>query len=163
MKDCVEFGVQGERAIAKYLLARSYVSGIVDARYLTQMQRKDVDFVLILKDSSRHLIEIKTDSYSSGNIFVEEKSSVTANTPGCILKTQAALLFYFFINDKVAYIINVNRFRDWYRANFGRFRYIPAVKNKVNGREYASCGRLVPRRVLESECGDFVRKRYIAE
>lgn len=163
IKDCIEFGVRGERVIAKYLLARPYVSGIVDARYLTQMQRKDVDFVLILNDFSKHPIEVKTDSYSSGNIFVEEKSSITANTQGCILKTQAVLLFYLFINEKVVYIINVSRFRSWYKANSERFRYIPAVRNKVNGREYASCGRLVPRKVLERECGDFIRKRYIAE
>lgn len=163
MQASLLFGKQGEKVIKDYLRKKSYVREILDMRDDPVARTDDVDYILVLSDGSTCPIEIKTDSYASGNIFIEELSDIARKTPGCIIKTKATFIFYYFVNEKVLYIINTQKFLAWYWKNKSRFRFCPAVKNIGYGNmSYSSCGSLVPRKIVEAECGEFVRLRTVA-
>lgn len=158
MADCLAFGKKGEDQVIQYLLSQDYSLGLVDVRAERAAQQADVDFLLLRDNDVLCSIEVKTDSYSSGNMFFEEKSDETRD--GCMVVTKADYLFYFFINESVLYIIRIKPFRKWYERNKRRFRYIPQVKNETPGwKPYAASGRLIPRKVLERECSRFVVKK----
>lgn len=161
MQDCVDFGKIGEKEIFDFLMARPKVQGIVDVRRAPALRTCDVDFLLINADDKTFRVEVKTDSYKSGNLFIEENSCVEKNTAGCVMKTSADYLAYYFVNERVVYFIQMNGFLPWYIANRERFRSV-TVKNDTPGwKPYSAAGRLVPRKVLEAECAPFVKTKTL--
>ena len=57
-------------------------------------QAQDVDLVVQPPESSRHLtVEVKTDTYTTGNIFLELSSS--SGKPGCVFKSRAQVWLYW--------------------------------------------------------------------
>ena len=166
MQDSVKVGELGEKAVLNFLLTKNYVQSYFDVRGEKAYLEKDVDYIIMFIDKSRHPIEIKTDTYShTGYIFYEFISCIERNTLGCFQKTKARWIFYYFVNDGTLYIIHVRKFRYWYEENKCRFK-TATVTNEIldengkhTGKFFHSNGHLIPR--VEIEHLDCVRKHHI--
>lgn len=96
-------------------------------------------------------IEIKTDRYTSGNIFYETMSNKEYDVAGCMIKSKADFLFYYFTVTHELYIMKFNQYREWFNENIDNFNK-KELKNidrkRIN--TYTSVGYLIPKAYLET-------------
>ena len=146
-KKSLAFGKQGEDYIWNYLQNQQSIHKLWDVRSNPLYQRMDIDFISEDIDGKRNYIEVKTDSYTSGNIYYEVQSS--ANSDGCMHKTKADTLYYFYPNMKQLYIFELNKFRDFIEFSLDWFDYKgykKSVKNSSGNGDsiYISVGYAIP-------------------
>ena len=92
-----KLGQIGEAVCQEYLKTWPCVIDIKNVRKDKDYQNKDIDIVIKLKDNQTLTIEVKTDSYISGNMFYETISNDVKNEIGCFEKTKSDFIFYYFI------------------------------------------------------------------
>lgn len=164
-KESLKLGEEGESIIINYLENHPNYTEIIDVSKAPQYQDIDVDIVLRHVDGQKYLGEIKTDSYKSGNIFYEVKSAEEVQSEGCMNKTQADYLFYYYIKLDDLYIIDMNKYRDWfnkYKDFFDRQGFKKSLKNRrYNGGTYSTIGYAIPLIYLEDK--SWVKKIKIKE
>lgn len=116
---------------------------IIDVSDNPEYQECDIDFLLI-KNGKKHCVEIKTDSYTSGNMFYEEMSCKETHSLGCFRKTCANILLYYFPKMGIVYAFyNMNKFKEWYENTKDKYRHCN-IANKRNGGLYNAWGGLIP-------------------
>lgn len=81
-KDSKEVGELGEQTVKNYLLSKPNIEEIVDVTKNRNYWEKDIDFIVRFIDGKEIVIEIKTDTYTTNNIFFETISSIESQTPG---------------------------------------------------------------------------------
>ena len=150
-KDSLIAGKLGEDIVIDYIKKKNYFQSIEDVSEIRKYQNKDIDLLCVDKYGKEYSIEIKTDSYDSGNIFFETVSSIENSTKGCMIKTEAYFLFYYFILTHELYIFNMNKYRKWVLGNQNCFK-----KACVKNEGFRSLGLLVPKEKIE-KCFD---KKY---
>ena len=164
-KDSLALGEMGEEIILDYLQKSPTIQRIIDVRDEKLYQKMDVDLVVVTKDEQELKVEIKTDSYKSGNIFYEWTSAVETASVGCMEKTQADYLFYYFINLQTMYIFDMAAYRDWFNENkemFDFLGYQKRVKNSQwNGGTYETLGYAFPITILDDLNPKWIRKVYV--
>lgn len=91
-----------------------------------EYQKIDVDY-LWSHNNKKYLLEIKVDSYSSNNLFYELYSCYELKTQGCMEKTEADFIAYYYSAKDILYIINpkalkkyVHKYDKWLEP-----KYIP--------------------------------------
>ena len=131
-KKSLVVGEMGEEMILDYLQKSPSISKIIDVRSEKLYQKMDVDLVVVTEEGQELKLETKTDSYKSGNIFYEWTSAVETGSIGCMEKTQADYLFYYFINLQTMYIFEMDRYRDWFNENKEMFDYLGYQKRLKN-------------------------------
>ncbi|MGM0164872.1 hypothetical protein [Enterococcus sp. DIV1059_2] len=146
-KKSLEFGKKGEDFIWMYLQKQTNVCKLWDVRNNEFYQKIDIDFISESENGTKNYIEVKTDSYTSGNIYYEVLSS--ANSDGCMYKTKADTLYYYYPNMSKLYIFDLNKFRDFVESCLDWFDfkgYKKSVKNySGNGMStYESIGYAIP-------------------
>lgn len=151
-----DIGKNGEKTIIEYLKQIPEIESVVDVSDNPEYFDSDIDVIVKIKGNPTHrTIEIKTDTYNSGNIFFELISNNNKNTLGCSLVSKADFLFYYFINSNELYIIDLPKYRTWVLFNISMF------KCKVVKSEYfMSCGILVPKKVLEKHFKKFKKIKF---
>ena len=142
MKTQLQRGKVGEEIIYWWLYNQDFC--IEDVRDEPGYQKEDVDFI-VFENGEQAKIEVKTDFYTTGNIFVELESSL-GTTRGCILKTKSDFIFYFFIKENKLFIIDVKEFQDYIVENKGRF-----PKKIVHNKSYDTLGITIPHKILQEE------------
>lgn len=120
------------------------MSEIIDVSDNRHYQIEDVDFLVRFKDGREYKAEIKTDTYKSGNLFFETYSNMETRTQGCLMKTKADYLFYYFVNLKSLYVFHMEDFRKFVLDNLNIFKQ-RTVKNLT----FNSMGYLVPLTFIE--------------
>lgn len=149
-KESLGRGDIGEDIIEKFLDKNETLDKIVSVRDNKIFRDMDVDYVSYRKSGLIDLVEVKTDYYKSPNIFYEVKSCVETNSLGCMEKTKADYLFYFFIETRELYILDMKKMREWVRLNSDKFRFINDIKNKrYDNSIYHSSGYLIKKKFLE--------------
>lgn len=146
-----KLGKIGEAVCQEYLKTWSCVENIENVRNNKEYQKKDIDIVMTLKDNQIVTVEVKTDSYKSGNMFYEMIANDVTNEIGCFEKTEADFIFYYFINPELrkAYIFNVEYLRDWVHKNKDAFKL-----KRVFNYSYCSWGYAFPLDRLEEDLKD---------
>lgn len=161
----LKVGEKGEGLILDYLEKSPTVQNILDVRDSPMYQEKDVDFILKMKTGKEYKIEIKTDTYTSGNIYFETMSSLETDSVGCLIKTEADYLFYFYINLGTLYIMDMKKYKEWFEMHqpiFDDAGYKKHPKNaRWNGTTYTSVGYAFPVTLLEDKTLRWVRKVYL--
>ena len=92
-KKSLDIGELGEDIIEKYLKSLNNVKKIESVKEIKKYQEEDIDFLVYLNEGKKVSIEVKCDSYKSGNLYYETKSCVEFNTIGCLEKTKADYIF----------------------------------------------------------------------
>ena len=160
----LKIGEEGEEHILEYLRMSDNVSNIIDVRDSKVYQEIDVDFLAELA-GKEYKIEVKTDTYLSGNMYYETISAEEYDSIGCFEKTQADFMFYYFINAKTLYILSMNEYRDWFKSKQEEFDTLKYKKRPINkgrkGSTYTSVGYAFPVSLLEKEAPRWMRKVYL--
>lgn len=146
--ESIKLGNSGEENVLGYLRSMERVDSVKDVSRDKEYQAIDVDCLVSTSRGKEIPMEIKTDSYDSGNLFFEYVSSVEQATEGCMIKTEAEILLYYFIKSDKLYIINMNSFREWFYAKKSYFdsknlKKIIKNKGKTKG-TYTSVGYTIP-------------------
>ena len=145
-------GKTGEEIVLNWIRNRSNIRKITDVSTIEKYRDEDIDCILEFTDNKKKTGEIKTDTYLSGNIFYETVSNLEYGTLGCMEKSKADYLFYYFINSDELYIIDFPKYKKWFNENKHRFD-CKKLKNK-NKREngiYNSIGYTIPKVLFERE------------
>lgn len=150
-----KIGHQGELFIEEWLSNNPNVKQIEDVSGNVAYQKQDVDFLVTLQDGSQMSVEIKTDTYKTGNMFFETISNEEYQTLGCLMKTKADFLFYYFPNYQggVLYIFKMQAFRNFIVNNLPHFR-----KQRVYNTTHTSLGYIVPLSYIENNFSGY--KKY---
>lgn len=151
-----DYTQEGTKEILNYFFNRFIFQDLQDDK---EFQEKDIDFRFINnqnKDDIR-LVEIKCDSYISGNIFIETISNNSKGTLGCILKTESDYLFYYFRRWGRLYIFKTEPLKQWTLKNEDKNRFKishPVTHNRYENTLYYGTGMVVPLDTLINELPD---------
>lgn len=154
--------ILGEQIIKNYFKNNPNIIDVIDVSQDKQYQDKDIDFLVKLKSGEDISIELKTDTYDTGNIFYEAISNKEYNVLGCMIKSKAKCLFYYFIKTKELYIIDFNAYKKWVNANNGRFtkKTIKNINRYGNDITH-SVGLLIPKKIFEREMVGHFNKKIV--
>lgn len=149
--DSIVVGTSGEKKIFDYLKKNPHVKNVKDVRDISKYQSADIDCIAIMSNGDELAVEIKTDTYTSGNFFFETESSKEAGTLGCLYKTKAQFLFYYFVNYGELYIIDMPAFLAWFEENKhnANFKKKEVKNNSRYGGTYTTVGYTFSKRYME--------------
>lgn len=147
----LKIGDEGEKIVQEFLQNNPKVANIEDVSGVDEYRDRDIDLVVKFIDGKEATVEIKTDTYTSGNIFFETVSNLEYSVPGCMYKTQADYLFYYFTKTKELYILQMGKYREWFEANKSHFteKKLKNINRKEDG-TYTSIGYTIPKVYLET-------------
>lgn len=151
-----KIGHQGEQFVKQWILElHPNVSSITDVSDDKFYQKQDIDFVVDFTNGKQATVEIKTDTYKTGNMFFETISNEEYQTKGCLMKTNADFLFYYFSNyqNGVLYIFKMKDFRKFVLDNLSHFRM-----RRVTNTTHTSIGYIVPLSYIENNFAE--HKKY---
>lgn len=147
-------GEQGESKIFDYIKQIETTKDIKDVRNMSEYQSKDIDFIVTKKNGKDYTVEVKTDQYTSLNLFYETISAVETNSVGCMEKSQAKYLIYYFTNYNKFYLIDLKKFNDWVRKLIAKQSPVLKLKqfknDRFDGSKYTSQGYTIPLRYIEN-------------
>lgn len=164
-KESLKVGERGEAVILDYLEKSPNIKKIIDVRDSKIYQEVDVDLIVKMNTGNELKIEVKTDTYTSGNIYYETVSAEETDSIGCFEKTQADYIFYFFMNLNTLYILEVDAYRNWFKEKQELFDILGYQKkprnSRWNGSTYTSVGYAFPVQTLEEENPRWMRKVFL--
>lgn len=153
-KSCDNLAIIGEKVAEDYYNLLENIKFVQNVREDKEYREEDIDLVCSLKSDEVLYVEVKTDSYTSGNMFYELISNDVTGEKGCMEKTQADLVFYYFINPsyRSAYIFDVKELRSWVCEHKNDFKL-----RRVYNRGYCSFGIAIPMDRLMSDLSKIER------
>lgn len=163
MNSSLIVGEKGENIIYNYLKQHKKISNIRDVRNLYEYRKKDIDYIIDIGDMKDVGIEIKTDTYNSPNIFYETFSCIETNSIGCLRKTKATYIFYYFLKTGELYILHTEAFNKWFDRNINNFTKKQLKNKRYNGVDlYTSEGYTIPKVFLENNFKMYQKQYLIA-
>lgn len=157
IKRAFKRGDSGIERVSKYLATQRGHTDIINVEDHEKFRKWGVD-LLWQTAFGIVLIDVKSDSYDTGNFFFETVSNKDKNTLGCFLSSEADYFYYVFEERNELYIIELEPVRTWFLENQHRFK----VKNPSTTTRgvvfYQSEGYIVPISILCSEMGAHVKK-----
>lgn len=106
----VDVGAQGVAAVSDFLRSHGYV--VEDVSADRDWQTMDVDLRVRGKRQQRwRTVEVKHDTYTSGNLFLELSSS--SGKPGCVYKSRAQWWAYWLSGLGVLLLIDLPALQLW--------------------------------------------------
>jgi len=151
-KKSIIVGQEGEEIIKNYLRNNPKVESFEDVSNIERYQNRDIDLIVQFKNNTAVAVEVKTDTYTSGNIFYETMSNMEHGVVGCMVKSKADYLFYYFTKTRELYILDFEKYRTWFRANRYRFtRKLLKNVDKARTGTYTSEGYTIPKKFLEED------------
>lgn len=91
-KSQAELGTWGQGVVSAYLTAHGYL--VEDVTGNRDYQRQDIDFLVkAQRKQAWRTVEVKTDAYTSGNLFLELVTD--KGLPGCVFKSRAEIWCYW--------------------------------------------------------------------
>ena len=151
--DSLYIGKQGESKIKNFL--NNNFDEIIDVSDMKRFQQLDIDYVC-KKGNQIITVEVKTDTYNSGNLFYEYYSCIEKETEGCLEKTKADYILYYFIYSNELYILKTNEFRKWFHKNIFKFK-CSYVCNTMGNIKFNSLGYCISKNILESDFNEFLK------
>ena len=126
IKPQYDYGAKGVQAFETLLGYTHGLEQVSNVESKAQYQRLDVDLLVQDKGtgSSEVMVEVKTEKYKTGNISLERRSNLTLDTPGWLLYSKAEVLVSILWPTGDALLMDMERIRDWVRANKHRLRLV---------------------------------------
>ncbi|MEH2464687.1 hypothetical protein [Nostoc sp.] len=143
MDDAVQVANQAATDIEAWLWSKSETISVVNVEDDPDYQRRDIDLIWTTQ-TGEILIEVKGDRWNkTRNLFFETHSNLEKGTPGCFMYTEADWLFYYFVNTRQLYKLQMPKTREWFLITMRRFRE-RSTTTPVGSSYYTTVGRLVP-------------------
>jgi len=121
-----KIGKAGEDVLHRYWSSKGY--NVIDLSSNKNAQTIDID-VVIATNNGAYMCDVKSDTHSRKNFFIELTSNCNTNSLGCAYVSKADRWYYYFPNDDVCYVFNPqemlqwvdeNNFREVYTSTYGR-------------------------------------------
>lgn len=167
-EDSSRFGKQGEAIVYEILKQDKNVKYIWDVRDELLYRKNDIDFCIEYLNGRKTTIEIKTDSYTSGNFYYEVKSNLVIDVKGCMDKTKAELLYYYYPNMNLLYIFEIQKLRNFMAIALPWFDlkgYKKTVRTKSPQSfrldESISVGYAIPLSIFETMSPTWMQKQHV--
>ena len=151
MKDTYSISEEGIKVTLDFLEKNDNIIKIIDVQDSEEYRKKDIDLIALFKNNKKATIEVKYDTYKSGNLYFETISNMSKGTEGCLMYSEAHFLFYCFEKYKQIYILNLPKFREWFiknKENFDRKTTSTKIGNKT---VYQSEGYTIPLKAIKKE------------
>jgi hypothetical protein len=136
--------------VSEYLYTLEETLDIINVEDDRAFQEFDIDLVQITNSDIVN-IEVKSDTYESGNFFFETVSNSARETEGCFMYTRADYLYYYFTKSRLAYILPMPSTRDWFITNIDRFSRKELATKSGKKILYHSYGYPVPIKTVMKE------------
>lgn len=149
-KTQVRKGTEGEALAALYLLACGRVKTVFNRAEDPAFQKRGVDFEVDCGDGETCWLDVKTDSYTTGNFFFETVSSLEGGKDGCFIKSEAHAWFYWFPKWDRGYWLPLGEVQRFVLGQADRWRSA-RTSTGVGCSSYTSKGLLVP---IKEVCAD---------
>lgn len=164
--ESIKIGETGETIIFDWFDRQEYTQGIKDVRTDPAFQRNDIDFIVQHANGKEYSIEVKTDQYTSLNIFYETVSALETQSAGCMHKSKAKYLAYYFIKFNKLYILDLKKFNEWMTNQIDKKCPVVEFKEfknlRYNGSTYTSQGYTMPLLYLENNFPEkYLKVHYI--
>ena len=133
-----------------YLQKQEDTFEVIDVSSDLEYQKKDIDLILIKKDKTKIMIEVKIDEkmHQTENFFLETISNHIKGTPGCFIYSEADEFYYYDVVQDILYIFNLNEARSWFKNNLEKFKEVATSTSLSNGDYYKTIGRIVQKKVF---------------
>lgn len=158
-------GTAGEERIMRWMKSTSAISHVDDFRHDKTHQKEDVDFCVTFNDGTKKTVELKTDGTNYPNLYYEEMSAVETGSVGCMVKTTADCILYYYSVTGLIYRFTTSKFRAWVarrRDEIVAKNGLKQVKNwRYNGTTYTSTGIAIPRAMIDADLKEFGKKGYL--
>lgn len=154
-QDSLQAGKRGEEKIIKFLLETDEILSVKDLRNHNRYQTDDIDIIATDYNHKDYTIEIKTDSYTTGNLFYETYSCIETGSLGCLEKTKADYILYYFEGYGKLLVLETQSFREFFARNKKNFKKRTVKNKRRNGDTYTTEGYLIPISFIEkfyAEC-----------
>lgn len=151
----------GIRVSIRYLTDILGYPLVINAEANRAVQRKDIDLIALKEDEYGlfgRTVEVKTDRYTSGNLYFETVSNAQKGTPGCLMYSEADALHYYFTGYKKLYVMDMKLFREWVLRNRHRYKPRPTSTGDDYSRFYTSEGIPIPLRDIHKGFPEFSGK-----
>jgi len=158
-EECKKFSQIGVDNVVNYLKSLDETLFVIDVDEDPEYRLKDIDLLWVGYRSNfmSCSVEVKADSYSTGNLVLEVLSNKESGVDGWLYKSQADYLFYNFVNEGDLYIFKLPDVRDWFDSRKDDYRLISARTGRGSG-VYTTVSHLVPVSVLRENLGG----RYVS-
>lgn len=134
----IRVGDDGVRAVARYLHGMGY--HIEDVTADKVWQKRDVDLIV-----GNTLLEVKTDTHTTGNIFLELE--YLDGRPGCLFQSRAEMWAYWNVEEGTLLLLFLPRLQLWVTNNRHKFE-TKRVRSKRGTRKWGIVGIAVPQQVI---------------
>ena len=148
-KSSLQTGKIGEELVLNWIINNEKIKEFQDVREVDSYRKKDIDFIVTMQDSKEYTIEVKTDKWRTPNIYFETISSIENNTPGCMYKTEADYIFYYFLAYKELYMLKRKDYVEWFDKN--KLHLEGCRPKAVRNTNYTSAGYIVPKKHIIKE------------
>lgn len=123
-------GDEGVRFIQDYLTSRKYL--VEDVTGNRDYQRQDIDLrVKGQRKQAWRTVEVKTDTYTSGNIYLE---LANGKNPGCVFKSRAEIWAYWFPNLSILLWISLPALQLWLALHLHEYERKKVMSGRGKGR-----------------------------
>lgn len=157
---CKELGERGIREIMPLIESLYDFEKIEVVPPDIELQFQDGDVVVILQGGGRVTIEAKTEEDWTSRLYLEEHSNLSTGNRGWMHKSKAKLLFYYFLDRKLVYVIDLERLQRWaiddddtMEEPKGNRTRLPLKKQGTHDQLNDTWGYCVPIDVIRKEVG----------
>ena len=160
LKEQKKVSSAGVEKVINFMLKYGGYAMVESVEHCRELQKRDIDLIGFYEDERRLIgfdtIEVKTDTYKTGNLYFETVSCLEMDTPGCLMYCEADYLYYYFTQVDELYIMDMALFREWVLANRDDFT-VKRTSTKLNGekKSYNSEGILIPLGVISKNLNAF--------
>ena len=149
--ESIKVGSSGEQIVINWLCTLPTVLSVEDVSAQPFYQDRDIDFIVHTTQGQDLTIELKSDTYTTGNLAYETLSSIEVNSLGCMRKSQAQYLFYYFLKWDKLYIFKFDEFRNWCESHLTNYRRVEVANYRRDGSLYHSENWLIKLNDLENQ------------
>lgn len=113
------FSKKGIDKVTEFLSTKGFKE-VINVEDDPLYRKKDIDLIARKNLFGRDVdltIEVKCDSYPARNLYYETISNKTYNTPGCLVYSEAHLLYYLYDKENVLYVINMKELQKWFKLH----------------------------------------------
>lgn len=149
-KDMCKVSSTGIEVVTKLLSDSPRIASIINAENHKLFRYLDIDLIVTKKTGEVITIEIKTDTHTTGNLYIELKSNIEHNTQGWLYKSKADYIYYYFTKTNQLIAIDLESLQDHLR-DFRGYKYT-FNQTTVQGTKYTTLGVLIPIDALLNNC-----------
>jgi hypothetical protein len=131
-------GIANVMPLIRSLASNGLVRTVSDDNQFEQICRGDLSYSYA---GMERFVEVKTEEKHTGNLFLETWSNKACNNPGWMVKSNADILIYHFLDNGMTYLFDFKMLKKWFVEKGSAF---PEYPQRKNSQENDTWGKIIP-------------------